>query len=115
MHKYLGNYIDVPLPKFEEQLSLVSSDYKERIEAKVADLRNDPWSHNSDFMKGQYRGKRHIRLDGGDRLVYVICEECRHEGHFRFNRCSDCSSTPENTFLLVNIIFGHDYKGNTRW
>ena len=110
----MGNYADTYLPKFYTQLSGYNSKFVDLVKSKIKDLMQDPY-HNTELMKGQYKGKRKARINDSDRLVYVICEECEHEGFFKYNRCSDCKQTPENTLIFVSIILEHDYKGNTRW
>jgi hypothetical protein len=114
MRKYLGNYVDTYAPKFKEQLSQQNPEFVAEIKAKIADLREDPY-HNTQLMKGQHKGKRKARLNSSDRLAFVICEECKHEGFIKYNRCSDCKQTPENTIVIAYLILGHDYKGKTRW
>jgi len=51
--------------------------YLERTEEKIQDSANDPW-HNTQFLKGQHRGKRELRLNRTDRLVFVICEDAKN-------------------------------------
>jgi len=104
----LGNYNPVYTRTFENQLAEVSNEVRNRVEEKIADLINDPW-HNTEFAKGQYRGKRKLRLNRRDRLVFVICEECRELRHQRYNQCTDCAETPENTIKIAFIIFKHKY------
>jgi len=60
-------------------------------------------------MKGNYRGKRRIWLNRRDRLIFVICEECRELNHTEINGCSVCANTPENVLVIAHIIFSHDY------
>jgi len=110
----LGNYVDTYAPKFREQLKQQSLEFQKQIEAKIADLRNDPY-HNTELLKGQYKGRRKARLNDSDRLTFVICEECRHEGFYKYFRCSDCNQTPDNMLVFASLISEHDYKGKTRW
>lgn len=114
MRKFLGNYVDFPLPTFKKQLLTQSSEFKAHVESTIEDLKADPY-HNTELMKGSHKGKRKVRLNDSDRLAFVICEECEHEGFIKYNRCSDCKTTPKNTLVIAYLIFGHDYKGNTRW
>jgi hypothetical protein len=114
MRKYLGNYVDTYAPTFDRRLAQQRPEFVAQIKAKIADLTEDPY-HNTKLMKGQYRGKREARLNDSDRLVFVICEECRHEGFRKYNQCNDCGNTPENTLVIAYLILGHDYKGKTRW
>ena len=105
----MGNYVDTYAPKFRRQLIGLDAKFVSQIEAKIADLRNDPY-HHTEFMKGQHRGRRKARLNDADRLAFVICEECREQKHdVLYNRCSDCSETPENTIVIAYLILGHDY------
>ena len=114
MRKYLGNYVPEYAPHFKKQLAGLSSNFVKTIKKKIEALVDDPY-HNTRFMKGQqHKGKRKARLNDSDRLVFVICEECRHERHTHYNRCNDCHKTPENTLVIAYIIFGHDYKQGFR-
>jgi hypothetical protein len=108
MRKYLGNYVPTYAPKFQEQLEQLDPKFVKRIEAKIDNLREDPW-HNTKFMKGHHRFRRKARLNDADRLAFVICEECRELHHDQYNRCSDCAETPENSLVIAYLIFGHDY------
>jgi hypothetical protein len=113
MRKFLGNYVPEYAPSFSEQLVGMPPKFIESVKKKIEALSNDPY-HNTRFMKGQHKGKRKARLNDSDRLVFVICEECRELGHWRYNRCRDCATTPENTLVIAYIIFGHDYKRGFR-
>jgi len=114
MRKYLGHYVAEYAPHFDDQLVGLSSDFVKEIKEKIEALCNNPF-HNTRFMKGQHKGKRKARLNKSDRLVFVICEECRELGHDkRYNKCSDCHKTPENTIVIAYIIFGHDYQRGFR-
>jgi len=109
MRQYLGNYKPVYTPTFEDQISTVSERMKQRIQSRIDNLIQDPY-HNTEFMKGlRYKGKRKLRINRKDRLVFVICEECRSQGHTSFNLCGDCDSTPENAIVIAFIIFDHNY------
>lgn len=109
MRKYLGNYIDTYAPKFERQIADLDPAFAKQIEAKIADLKNDPY-HNTRFMKGIHRGRRKARLNDADRLAFVICEECRELGHDKlYNGCSDCAETLENALVFAYLILGHNY------
>ena len=108
MRKFLGNYDPFYTKTVQEQICALSTEDKKRLENRIQDLISDPW-HNTKFGKGQYRGKRKLWLNRSDRLIFVICEECRELNHFIYNRCRDCDDTPENTIVIAFIIFGHDY------
>lgn len=114
MRKFLGNYIDTYLPKFQAELQGLNPDYRQLIDRKIDDLKQDPY-HNSEPLKGQYKGRRKVWLTDSDRLVFIICEECTENNFFKYFRCSDCQETPENTLIFTGIILEHDYKGKTRW
>ena len=114
MRKYLGNYVDTYLPEFKRELAGLNPEYSRLVNAKIQDLKQDPW-HNTELMKGQWKGRRKVRLNDSDRLVFIICEECVDDSFQRIFRCSDCNRTSENTLIFTNIIYGHDYKGTTRW
>ena len=105
----MGSYNPVYTRTFEKQLRGLGERFREKIEEKIQDLVSNPW-HNTQFLKGQYRGKRKLRLNSRDRLVFVICEECRELNHMKYNQCEDCETTPENTIKIAFIIFGHKYE-----
>lgn len=108
MRKFLGNYRPVYTKTFEKQINVLHPEFRRQIEERIRDLVADPW-HNTKFLKAQYRGKRKLWLNRSDRLVFVICEECRELGHIIYNQCDDCDSIPENTLKIGFIIFGHEY------
>jgi len=108
MRKFLGNYSPLYTPTAQEQIEGLNPSDKARLKERIDSLIADPW-HNTEFLKGQYRGKRKIRLNRLDRLVFVICEECRELNHFIYNQCNDCKDIPENTIVIGFIIFGHKY------
>lgn len=108
MRKFLGNYAPVYTKTFEKQINGLDSGFKRQIENHIEDLVADPW-HNTKFLKGQYRGKRKLWLNRKDRLVFVICEECRELNHSIYNQCDDCSSIPENTLKIGFLLLGHKY------
>ena len=108
MRKFLGNYTPFYTRTAREQIDGLDGSSKARVEERINDLIADPW-HNTEFLKGQYRGKRKIRLNDTDRMVFVICEECRELVHYRYNLCSDCDETPENTLIIASLILEHEY------
>ena len=108
MRKFLGNYNPVYTKTFRKQIAGVNPEFRTRIEDRIQDLIADPW-HNTKFLKGQYRGKRKLRLSRSDRLIFVICEECRELGHIIYNQCEDCNSISENTLKIGFLILGHRY------
>jgi len=114
MRKYLGTYVDVYLPSFKENLKDQTNEYLRIVASKIEDLKQDPW-HNSELMKGRYKGRRKVRINSSDRLVFIVCEECRESKFQKIFMCSDCKSVKDNTLIFTNIILEHDYKGNTRW
>lgn len=104
----MGKYVPSYTPKFSEQLSTQNPLLVNQVKAKIDSLLQDPF-HNTKFMKGQHKYRRKARLNDSDRLAFVICEECREFGYTRFNGCSDCEKTPENTVVFAYLILGHDY------
>jgi hypothetical protein len=108
MRKYLGSYVPTYAPKFKQQIATLDIQFVNQIKSKISNLIDDPY-HNTEFGKGQHRGRRKARLNKSDRLIFVICEECRALKHTRFNGCSDCSTTPENTIVIAYLILGHEY------
>jgi Txe/YoeB family toxin of Txe-Axe toxin-antitoxin module len=108
MRQFLGNYNPFYTETVKEQIKGLDARSRGRVEERIKDLIADPW-HNTEFLKAQYRGKRKLRLNYTDRLVFVICEECRELRHFVYNKCRDCDETAENTIVIAFIIFGHEY------
>ena len=109
MRQYLGNYIPFYTPKFEKQIKKMGKDYKERVKSRIEGLIQDPW-HNTEFAKGQHRGKRKIRINRTDRLLFIICEECMALGHKIYQRCSsECDNIPEKALIIGYLVTGHDY------
>lgn len=93
---------------FQNQYASLNRDMKELVDTRIENLLLDPY-HNTEFGKGDYRGKRKLRINRRDRLFFVICEECRREGHRVYNQCPDCSVTPDNTVVIGFILFDHAY------
>lgn len=108
MRKFLGDYQPFYTRMARDQINGLDAKSKARVQERINDLVVDPW-HNTEFLKGQYKGKRKIWLNDADRLVFVICEECRELDHYKFNLCSDCDDTAENTLVIASLIFGHEY------
>jgi hypothetical protein len=114
MRKYLGTYVDIYLQSFYSDLKGQTNEYCQLVNSKIQDLKHDPY-RNSELMKGPHKGRRKVRINNSDRLVFIICEECRECGFHTIFRCSDCKTTSECTLIFSNILLGHDYKGSTRW
>ena len=108
MRKHLGNYKRFYTVTFNEKLPTLPESLNKLTKEKIDDILNDPW-HNSKPMKGPYKGKRRRWINREDRLVYVVCEECRENRWMSYNRCSDCDDTPDNLVIFANIILGHEY------
>lgn len=107
--KFLGNYEPKYSKFFKKQIRKKDKQFKNRLEKKIDDLRQDPY-HNAPFAKGRWRGKRYIYINRTDRLLFAICEDCRTSEHQKHNGCSECEEIPENTFVVFLCLFGHDYK-----
>jgi len=110
MNRSSQAYEAVYLPVFQDQLQELKQ--KDRVRAKriqnaVEEILGHPYQ-NMDFGKGRWRGKRKYYV-GNDRIMFVVCGQCRKLGHKRFNQCSDCASTKDETVLFVSIIQGHEY------
>lgn len=97
----MGNYVDTYTPKFKEQLLKQKPEFVALVKAKIADLRADPY-HNTELMKGQHRGKRKAWLNDSDRIAFVICEECEHEGFTNITNVA-IVGRPQKTRLLLLI------------
>ena len=108
MRKYLGRYKPYFTESFKETLNMLNKKQNKIVLDKVNDILRDPW-HNQKPMKGQYKGKRHRYINRKDRIIYAICEDCRENRWQNYNLCSDCSNTPDELVIFVQIILDHKY------
>lgn len=93
---------------FEKQLNKLRDKIRiSRIKQKTQEIAQAPY-RNIDFGAGRWRGKRKETV-GDDRIFFTICEQCRKEEHKKFNLCSDCETTPDNTIKFVEIVESHKY------
>jgi len=96
---------------FEGQLAVIERKDKirgSRIREKMNEILASPYD-NVEFGKGQWRGKRKERT-GTDRLIFVVCKQCRELKHLgKYNVCSDCGKTADETVVWVEIIDDHKY------
>ena len=84
-NKFQGLFTSV----FHKNFAKLDRPVQERVQELVGNILEDPF-YNSEFLKGaQFRGKRKRRA-GSYRVSYAICQECRQQGHVRFNDCVDC-------------------------
>ena len=107
MRRYLGLYELRYSPYFKKKIKKMDKKARKRIENAILDLRENPY-HNTEFLKGQWKGKRKLRV-GDYRVVFIICEECQRLNHKTYNRCKDCGSIPPNTIIIVDLIRRHKY------
>jgi len=108
MSKSSQTYTKQFLPTFNKLLRKLRDNIRiKRIQKKVDEIVTNPY-RNIKFGAGKYRGKREERV-GDDRIFFVICEQCRKEGHRIYNQCKDCDSTPDNMITFVEILEGHKY------
>ncbi|MCJ7506159.1 hypothetical protein MUP05_06800 [Candidatus Bathyarchaeota archaeon] len=96
---------------FEKQIH--NLERKDKIRAKnirkeIEDIRADPF-RKIDFGKGHYRVKRKRRV-GDDRIIFVVCKQCRQLGHTAINGCPKCSGIKDETVVFAEIIDGHKYR-----
>lgn len=96
---------------FERQL--VAIEHKDKIRgSRIREEMNEILAHPYDkirYATGRYRGKRERRV-GIDRLIFVVCKQCRDQKHAgKFNVCSDCGKTADETVVWVMIVEGHKY------
>ncbi|TSA43391.1 hypothetical protein D4R54_00915 [archaeon] len=97
-------------PTFDKQLTTIERKDKirgSRIRKKMSGILANPYEGIS-FATGIYRGRREDRA-GKDRLIFVVCKQCRDEKHVKFNMCSDCHKTVDETVVWVMIIEDHKY------
>jgi hypothetical protein len=103
-------YRSSPLGTFDKQLAAIERKdgvQGSRIRKKMNEILADPYGKIR-FAAGLYRGRREDRV-GKYRLIFVVCKQCRAEKHIRFNNCSDCPKTPDETIVWVMIIEDHKY------
>lgn len=103
-------YDDVYTPTFDKQLKKLKKTASvrfKRVQNAIQTILAAPYQ-NIDFGKGIYRGKRKWRV-GSDRIIFVVCKQCRELEHQIYNQCNDCDSTPDETVIFVTIIEGHKY------
>lgn len=99
-----------PTPTFEKQLAAIarkSPTRAKRIEEATQTILEDPYQ-KIDFGKGLYLGRRKWRV-GKDRVIFVVCKQCRKLGHQRYNMCGDCEETPDENVIFATIVEGHKY------
>lgn len=79
----------------------------EHIRDETQAILVDPY-RNIKFGKAIYRGKREWKVDG-DRILFVVCKQCRKLGHQKYNLCGDCESTADETVVFASIVESHNY------
>jgi len=95
---------------FAEQLADIERKDKirgSRLHKAMREILASPYG-KVEFGKGQYRGKRKYTV-GKDRLLFVVCKQCRDLKHQIFNQCSDCDKTKDETVVWAGIIDTHKY------
>jgi mRNA-degrading endonuclease RelE of RelBE toxin-antitoxin system len=93
---------------FEKQLRKIRDVVRvKRIKEEVDEIVENPY-RKIDFGAGRWRGKRKERI-GDDRIMFTVCEQCKKEGHKKFNQCLDCANTPTNMVTFWEVIEGHKY------
>lgn len=68
---------------------------KESFQAVLA----DPFA-DSEPMSGDFKGWRRAKFKRL-RIMYVVCHECRENGHQQYNRCQDCDMVPDGNRLVI--------------
>jgi mRNA-degrading endonuclease RelE of RelBE toxin-antitoxin system len=103
-------YEDKYTSQFEKQLAKLKK--KDTIRArrvlqKIQDICSSPYS-DVRFAAGRYAGKREARV-GDDRFLFIVCQQCRHEGHTAINGCTACSTMKDETVIFVMMVDSHKY------
>ena len=99
MSEYIAKYEK----QFTQNLKRYSS-LKQRIKRCVDRVMDDPCSH-TEFLgdisgKLNLKGCRSARIDRNFRIIFVICEECRHIAQCEY--CF-CDNLPDNTILFLTV------------
>ena len=95
------------IAKYEKQFTRNIKRYsslKPRIKRCVDRVMDDPYSH-TEFLgdisgKLNLKGCRSARIDRNFRIIFVICEECRHIPQCEY--CF-CDNLPDNAILFLTV------------
>ena len=99
----VSEYTDVYEAQFVKNLRLYSAARKQ-IKRRVERTLANPYE-NTEFLgdisgKLNLRGCRSVRVDRNFRIIYVICEECRHIKDCQF--CF-CNGLDDKTVIFLTV------------
>jgi mRNA-degrading endonuclease RelE of RelBE toxin-antitoxin system len=99
----VSKYIDVYEAQFVENLRLYSA-VRKQIRRRVERVLTNPYE-NTEFLgdisgKLNLRGCRSARVDRNFRIIYVVCEECRHIEDCQF--CF-CDNLDDKTVVFLTV------------
>jgi mRNA-degrading endonuclease RelE of RelBE toxin-antitoxin system len=99
----MGEYLAKYEKQFTRNLKRYSS-LRERIKRCVESILEDPYVH-TEFLgdvsgRLNLKGCRIRRIDGNFRVIFVICEECRHIPQCEY--CF-CEHRPDNTIIFLTV------------
>ncbi len=99
----MSEYVDVYEAQFVENLRLYSA-LRKQIKRLVERIIANPYE-NTEFLRNSsgkldLRGCRSARVDRNFRIVYVICEECRHIKGCQF--CF-CAGLDDKTVVFLTV------------
>ena len=98
----MSNYSAKYEKQFTQNLYRYAS-LRQRIKRIIERVISAPY--NSEFLgdisgKLNLRGCRSVRIDRNFRIVFVICEECRHIPQCEYCFCQDL---PDNTVVFLTV------------
>ncbi len=99
----MSKYEAVYEKQFSQNLRRYSS-IRQSIKRRVERVLSDPYL-NTEFLsdpsgKLNLRGCRSIRVDRNFRIIFVICEECRHIPECEYCFCDDL---PDKTVVFLTV------------
>ena len=51
----------------------------------------------SEFLEGEFSGKRKLHVAEKQRIIFAHCGECRQLGHDKLNQCEECQENSDDT------------------
>ena len=99
----MTDYTAIYEKQFTKNLKLYAS-LKKQIRRCVERIIKNPYS-NTEFLgdvsgKLNLKGCRSFRVDRNFRIIFVICEECRHNSQCEFCFCDDLS---DRTVVFLTV------------
>ena len=76
----------------------------ENVSKTLSLMAERPFLESVKLKDDVFHGLRRARA-GDDRIIFLICEECRNEVLLsEDDKCIDCSDIPENGIKIFNIL-----------